>query len=94
MAPSLASAPELAKNTFPFSRPEKITRVFAVFTMGMVVYRLETCISLDACSETAFTRSQSPYPRQFTPMPEAMSMYSFPSTSQSRAPFPFSRATG
>ena len=55
IAPSLASAPEFAKKTLPM--PVAVTSVFAVCTMGAVVNRLDTCMSLWICSSMAWVKT-------------------------------------
>ena len=75
-AASLASAPELQKNT----RSAKVASVSALasFSAGSLVITLERCQSLPACSVSAFTITGCAWPRTFTAMPPAKSMYSLP----------------
>ena len=70
--PSFASAPELAKKTL--LSPVRVHSAFATDTIGAVVNRLDTCMSLCACSLMALMMVSLLYPRQQTPMPEVRSM--------------------
>ncbi|MNY62660.1 hypothetical protein D3C86_1995200 [compost metagenome] len=85
-AASLASAPELARNT----RSAKVasTSFLARRRAGSLVNTLDTCQILLACSVSALTSAGCAWPREFTAMPPAKSMNSRPDWSQTREPSP------
>src|SRR4051794_15645729 len=91
-AASLASAPELAKNTPPPS--ERSTSRAASRSPGSLKYRLPTCMSLALCSRTASTIAGWQCPRLVTEIPHRKSRYSLPSASHRRAPSPRTKGAG
>jgi hypothetical protein len=94
IAASLASAPELAKNTTLPGPSERSTSRCASATIGAVVNRFETCIRRAACSCTAATTAGWQCPVLQTPMPERKSRYSVPSASRSTQPSPDANSIG
>ena len=79
MAPSLASAPELPKNTL--SMPVRLHSFLASLASGAVTYRLLICCRAPACAATAAVQAGWQNPSELTPMPEVKSRYAFPSAS-------------
>ena len=91
-AASLASAPELQKNTAdPNDRSH--SRSASRF-IGAFQYRFETCISRAACSWIAATTCGWQWPVLHTATPERKSRYSTPSESTSTQPEPDANSTG
>ena len=91
-AASLASAPELQKNT---AEPnERSTSRSASRTIGAFQYRFDTCISRAACSWTAATTCGWQWPVLQTAIPARKSRYSTPSASTSTHPCPDVNSTG
>ena len=92
-AASLASAPELQKNTRP-GRPASSSSRSASSTPGSCIARLETCPRVCACFVIASTTLGCAWPRIVVAMPPSRSVYSRPSTSHTVAPAPRASATG
>jgi hypothetical protein len=91
-AASLASVPELVKNTRP-SAPTSDSSRSASSTWGALVKKFETWPSVVSCSVTAATRAGWAWPRALTAMPPSRSTYSLPSASQTCAPSPRARTS-
>ncbi len=87
-AASLASAPELQKNTRPPSRPSSASSRSARAMVGSAMKRLETWPRVAICRLTASTTAGWAVPRALTAMPPSRSVYSLPSASQSLLPAP------
>ena len=87
-AASLASVPELVKNTRPSRGRRSGSNRSASSTCGVLVKKLETWPRVVSCSVTAATRAGWAWPRALTAMPPRRSTYSLPSTSQTCAPWP------
>ena len=87
IAASLASAPELVRNT-RWAKREACTSSCARRIGGSLRKALEVCHSLPACSTRAACRSGSLWPRPHTAMPAAQSTYSRPWLSHRREPAP------
>ena len=91
-AASLASVPELLKNTRPVSdpldHPSRPRSRSASSTCGSVLKKLETWPRVDSWAVTASTRAGWACPRVLTAMPPSRSTYSLPSVSHTRAPRP------
>ena len=89
-AASLASVPELVKNTLPPPAPTPSrTRSFsASSTCGMQVKKLETWPRVCIWVLTASISAGWAWPSALTAMPPRKSTYSLPSTSQTWAPLP------
>ncbi len=85
-AASLASAPELQKNTR--SANVDWTSRSASRSAGSLVNQFETCQSLRACSSSARTIAGWQWPSAVTATPLAKSTYMRPSWSQTREPSP------
>ena len=88
--PSFASAPELQKNTLS-ANVASTSRCASRSACGMR-YRLDTCITLAACSAIALARCGWPWPSDAVAMPEPKSRSRRPSTVHSQAPSPRSKA--
>ena len=86
IAPSFASAPELAKKTR--FRPLASANFLAKREEGSVKNKFEVWASELAWCTTAFSQSSSAQPRLFTPMPLVKSKYSLPSKSHTWQPLP------
>lgn len=86
-AASLASAPELQKNTRP-SRPESSSSCSASLMVGSAMNRLETWPRVEICAVTASTIAGWAVPSALTAMPATRSRYSLPSASQTFEPSP------
>ena len=95
MAASLASAPELQKNTracpSALSRPSSRS---ASRTPGSCTNRFEVCASLPTWADTASTMAGWAWPSALTAMPAIRSRYWLPSASQTRQPSPRASASG
>lgn len=92
IAASLASVPELHRNTFCAKR-DAVTSSSASFSGGALKNTLLVCHSLPACSVSAAIRSGSLCPNPLTAMPEDRSRYSRPWSSHTRLPWPRSSTT-
>src|SRR4051795_124064 len=92
IAASLASAPELVKNTPPPS--EQSTSRCASSTPGSLKYRLPVWISRPAWSRIAATTCGWQCPTLVTEMPHRKSRYSLPASSHSREPSPRTNVRG
>ncbi|CFE64394.1 Uncharacterised protein [Mycobacterium tuberculosis] len=74
-AASLASAPELQKNTrVRWSAPSSATSSSASAMPGSVAYRLEVCPSVDICRVTASMTAGWRWPSTLTAMPPSRSI--------------------
>ncbi len=91
-AASLASAPELVKNTPPPS--DEVASRSASCVIGAVKYRLPTCIRRPAWSCTAETTCGWQWPTLETEMPDRKSRYSLCSLSHRFVPRPRTNSTG
>lgn len=87
-AASLASAPELQKNTRPPSRSNRSSSRSASRTVGSAMNRLETWPSCPICAVTASITAGWAVPSAFTAIPPTRSRYSLPSASQKVEPAP------
>ena len=97
MAHSLASAPELAKNTWPPARstPPPISRSRVTATSGPMVLpnRLETWLRVRAWVATASATTGWAWPSDVTARPERKSRYGRPSVSNRVLPSPRTKVT-
>ncbi len=91
-AASLASVPELERNTRPSASTRPSSRS-ASSTCGALVKKFETCPRVRSCAVTASTSAGWAWPRALTAMPPKKSTYSRPSSSQTWAPSPRTRAS-
>ncbi len=91
-APSLASAPELQKNTLP-SRPKRWSSCSASATGGSATKRLETCPREAIWVETASTIAGWAWPSALTAIPPTKSTYAVPSASHTVLPAPRTRGS-
>ena len=91
-AASLASAPELQKNTLP-SRPKSWSSRSASVTVGSAMKRLETWPREAICVLTASTIAGWAWPSALTAMPPTKSRYSLPSASHTLVPAPRTRGS-
>ena len=73
IAASLASAPELAKNTLPGPESSRASSRSASSTCGRVAKKLETWPSVDSWVVTASTSAGWPWPSALTAMPPSRS---------------------
>src|SRR3546814_5485584 len=88
-AASLASVPELEKNTLPDPwAPSSASSFSASSTCGAVAKKFDVCPSVPSCVLTASTSAGWAWPNEFTAMPPRKSRYSLPSTSHTREPSP------
>ncbi len=71
-AASLASAPELQKNTLP-GRPARASNSSASATGGSAAYRLDTCPRVATCRVTAATTAGWAWPSTLTAIPPSRS---------------------
>ena len=92
MAASLASAPELEKNTF--AMPLNSHRRCASDSWAGTRYKLEVCINRLACSARVRVTAGWQWPRLHTPIPEMASMYLWLFSSYNHTPSPRTKATG
>ena len=94
-AASLASAPELEKNTRASTSAGVIraTSRSASSTCGGLVKKLETWPSVRTCALSASTTAGWPWPRVLTAMPPSRSTYSRPWSSHTWAPSPRTSAS-
>ena len=91
-AASLASVPELVKNTRPSAATSESSRS-ASSTWGALVKKFETWPRVASCSVTAATSAGWAWPSALTAMPPSRSTYSLPSASQTCAPSPRTRTS-
>ena len=100
MAASLASVPELAKNTRPPPvppgkvAPSRLSSRSASATSPSCTNRLEVWARVATCLLTASTTAGWACPSELTAIPANMSVYSRPSASQTRHPAPRASASG
>ena len=91
-AASLASVPELARNTRPGPAAPPGSASASSFsarrTWGSLAKKFEMWPSVESWSVTAATSAGWPWPRALTAMPPSRSTYSLPSSSQTCAPAP------
>ena len=93
-AASLASVPELVKNTFAGPAPDQRRRASRrARPAAGLVKKLEMWPRVCSCSVTAATRAGWPCPSALTAMPPSRSTYSLPSSSQTWAPSPRTRVS-
>src|SRR3989338_7579718 len=92
IAASLASAPELQKNTL--SIWASLHRRSASSACNGISYQFDTCTSLPAWSQRARATDGCAWPRLHTPTPDSASSYFLPALSVSQAPSPRTKATG
>lgn len=86
-AASLASAPELQKNTRP-SRPKRWRSRSARATVGSAMKKLEMCPRDAICVLTASTIAGWAWPRALVAMPPTKSRYARSPASHTRVPAP------
>ena len=87
-AASLASVPELARNTLPSGAPSRPSSRSASSTCGSCRNRLEACASRLTWRLTASVSAGWAWPSALTAMPAIRSVYCRPSTSQTWLPRP------
>src|SRR6266849_5880453 len=92
IAASLASAPELQKNTR--DGKESWTSRRARSTWGRVKYRLDVWMRICAWAATAEATAGWAWPRRLTAIPATRSRYSRPDSSYTRQPLPRTKVTG
>ena len=97
-AASLASVPEFAKKTRPSAGPPALpsrpSSRSASATSPSCRNRLDVCAMLFTWRVTASVTAGCACPSALTAMPAIRSVYSRPSASQTRQPWPRTRATG